>query len=89
MTAPHHGSKGAAHRQIWAALAEAEKVLGRQIPVLLAGGTGSQGTAAQYLAVDRELRACTRCRHLGDISSRTVVLAVDRATVTMSPACRD
>lgn len=89
MTAPHHGSKGVGHREIWAALAEVEEALGRQIPLLLAGGTGSQGTAPEYLAVDRQLRACTRCRHLGDRSSRTVVLAVDGPTVTMTPVCRD
>ena len=89
MTAPHHGSKGVAHRQIWGARAEAQDVLGREIPLLLAGGTGSQSTAPEYLSVDREHRACTRCRHLGDSSSKTVVLAVDGPTVTMTPACRD
>lgn len=89
MTAPHHGSKGVAHRRIWAARAEAQDVLGREIPLLLAGGTGSQRTAPEYLAVNRELRACIRCRHLGDSSSKTVVLAVDGPTVTMTPGCRD
>jgi hypothetical protein len=89
MTAPHHGSKGVAHREIWAALADAKIILGREIPVLLVGGFGSQGTAPEYLAVERKLRACTRCRHLGDRYSKTVVLAVDGPTVTVTPACRD
>lgn len=89
MTAPHHGSRGRAHEAIWNARASFQRFVGRTIPVLLAGGSAAQKTAASYTAPDQTpVRACTRCRHLGDVQSRTVVAAVDGPTVTVTPRCR-
>jgi hypothetical protein len=89
MTAPHHGSKGKAHKRIWQARAEFRDIVGRQIPVLLAGGMGLQQTTEEYVdETDTQLRSCTRCRHLGDQQSKTVVAAVNGPTVTMTPVCR-
>lgn len=89
MTAPHHASATADHQPIWRAREAFCNFVGRQIPVLSAGGNMLR-TAPEFtdeLAFD--LRACTRCRHLKEKPSKTVVAVVDGSSTRLTPTCSE
>lgn len=88
MTAPHHGSVDAAHAGIWEQRQQHAALTGREIPVVLAGGTRRHPVTEEYTNLDRRLRACTRCRHGSDRVSRTVTVGVTGAEAVITPHCR-
>ncbi|UAL29893.1 MBL fold metallo-hydrolase [Nocardioides rotundus] len=88
MTAPHHASATEDHRRIWEAREAFCKLAGRHIPVLSAGGNMPRTAAAFTDAVPSELRACTRCRHLKERPSKTVVAVVDGPGTHLTPTCQ-
>lgn len=87
MTAPHHASATADHQPIWRAREAFCAFVGRQIPVLSAGGR-MRRTASEFTDdLPPDLRACTRCRHLSERSSKTVVAIVDGPGTRLTPTC--
>lgn len=87
MTAPHHASATDDHRPIWQARKAFCDLVGRQIPVLSAGGNMLR-TATEFIEdLPSDLRACTRCRHLKEKPSKTVVAVVDGPGTRLTPNC--
>lgn len=87
MTAPHHASATDDHRPIWQAREAFCNLVGREIPVLSAGGKMPR-TATEFTdLLPSEVRACTRCRHLKERPSKTVVAIVDGPSTRLTPTC--
>jgi hypothetical protein len=88
MTAPHHASASEDHQRIWEAREAFCAFVGRGIPVLSAGGNMPRTAESFADALPAGLRACTRCRHIGERSSKTVVALVDGPGTHLTPTCQ-
>jgi hypothetical protein len=89
MTAPHHASATNDHRLVWQARDAFCSFVGREIPVLSAGGTMLR-TATEFTDdLPSDLRACTRCRHLKERPSKTVVAIIDGPSTRLTPTCQE